>query len=135
MVSDVVRKLGYTHWETFIYHGDEIEQTSTSATYETEKTLNCLSSPQVVVPEKLKFAVTIKTSDASKKASLGIYVDGELELEWETNSTDYEVKTGTVNYPSFSFTEGLHTIEVKLKVEAGGTAYNQLFEIHYSLRR
>jgi len=128
----VVRKLGYTHWETFIYHGDEIEQTSTSETYETKKTLSCLSSPQVVVPEKLKFAVTIKTDDVSKKASLGIYVDGELELELETNSTDYEVKTGTINV---SWTEGLHAMEVKLKVEADGTAYNQLFEIYYSLRR
>ncbi|MBA7705916.1 hypothetical protein ES703_114758 [subsurface metagenome] len=128
----MVRKLGYTHWETFIYHGDEIEQTSTSETYETKKTLSCLSSPQVVVPEKLKFAVTIKTDDVSKKASLGIYVDGELELELETNSTDYEVKTGTINV---SWTEGLHAMEVKLKVEADGTAYNQLFEIYYSLRR
>lgn len=127
-----VRKLGYTHWETFIYHGDEMEISSTSASYESEKTLNCLSSPQATVPEKVKFAVTIKTNDASKKASLGIYVDGELELEWETNSTDYELKTGTINT---SWTEGLHTVEVKLKVEAGGTAYNQLFEIYYSLRR
>ncbi|GAI61297.1 unnamed protein product, partial [marine sediment metagenome] len=125
----MVRKLGYTHWETFIYHGDEIEVSSVSATYETEKTLSCLSSQQVVVPEKIKFAVTIKTSDASKKASLGIYVDGELELEWETNSTDYALKTGTIDV---SWTEGLHTMEAKLKVEAGGTAYNQLFEIYYS---
>lgn len=128
-------KLGYTHWETFIYHGDEIEVSSVSAIYEAKKTLSCLSSPQAVVPEKVKFAVTIKTSDASKKASLGIYIDGTLKLEWETNTTDYEVKTGTVDYPSFSFTEGLHIIEVKLKVEAGGTAYNELFEVYYSLRR
>ncbi|GAI89173.1 unnamed protein product, partial [marine sediment metagenome] len=84
------------------------------------------------VPEKVKFAVTIKTSDAGKKASLGIYVDGELELEWESNSTDYELKTGTIDV---SWTEGLHTVEAKLKVEAGGTAYNQLLEIYYSLRR
>jgi len=128
----VVRKLGYTHWETFIYHGDEIEVSSVSATYETGKTLSCLSSQQVVVPEKIKFAVTIKTSDASKKASLGIYVDGELELEWETNSTDYALKTGAIDV---SWAEGLHTMEAKLKVEAGGTAYNQLFEIYYSLRK
>ena len=128
----MVRKLGYTHWETFIYHGDEIEVSSVSATYETGKTLSCLSSQQVVVPEKIKFAVTIKTSDASKKASLGIYVDGELELEWETNSTDYALKTGAIDV---SWAEGLHTMEAKLKVEAGGTAYNQLFEIYYSLRR
>lgn len=131
----MVRKLGYTHWETFIYHGDEIEVSSVSPTYETKKTLSCLSSPQVVVPEKIKFAVTAKTSDASKKASLGVYIDGALKLEWETNSTDYEIKTGTVDYPLFSFTEGLHTVEVKLKVEAGGTAYNELFEIYYSRRR
>ncbi|MBA7599936.1 hypothetical protein ES703_06982 [subsurface metagenome] len=128
----MVRKLGYTHWETFIYHGDEIEVSSVSATYETGKTLSCLSSQQVVVPEKIKFAVTIKTSDASKKASLGIYVDGELELEWETNSTDYALKTGAIDV---SWAEGLHTMEAKLKVEAGGTAYNQLFEIYYSLRK
>jgi len=130
----VVRRR-YTHWETFIYHGDEIEVSSVNAAYETKKTLSCLSSSQGVVPEKLIFAVTIKTSDASKKASLGIYIDGALKLEWETNSTDYEVNTGTVDYPSFSFTEGLHTVEVKLKVEAGGTAYNQLFETYYKLRR
>ncbi|MBA7543243.1 hypothetical protein ES705_35573 [subsurface metagenome] len=128
----MVRKLGYTHWETFIYHGDEIEASSESAAYETKKNLSCLSSPQATVPEKVKFAVTIKTSDAGKKASLGIYVDGELELEWETNSTDYELKTGTID---ISWTEGLHTVEAKLKVEAGGTAYNQLLEIYYSLRR
>ncbi|GAI60163.1 unnamed protein product [marine sediment metagenome] len=128
----MVRKLGYTHWETFIYHGDEIEASSVSATYETKKNLSCLSSPQATVPEKVKFAVTIKTSDAGKKASLGIYVDGELELEWETNSTDYVLKTGAIDV---SWTEGLHTMEAKLKVEAGGTAYNQLFEIYYSLRR
>ncbi|GAI60180.1 unnamed protein product, partial [marine sediment metagenome] len=87
------------------------------------------------IPEKLIFAVTVKTSDVSKKASLAIYIGGALKLEWETNSTDYEVKTGTVNYPLFSFTEGLHTVEVKLKVEAGGTAYNKLFEMYYKLRR
>jgi hypothetical protein len=131
----VRRRLGYTHWQTFIYHGDEVEANSAGAAYGTEKTLNCLSSSQAVVPEKLIFAVTVKTSDASKKASLAIYIDGALKLEWETNSTDYEVKTGTVDYPGFSFTEGLHTIEVKLKVEAGGTAYNQLFEMYYKLRR
>jgi len=129
------RRIGYTHWQTFIYHGDEIEVSSVAAAYGTEKTLNCLSSPQVIIPEKLIFAVTIKTSDVSKKASLAVYIGGTLKLEWETNSTDYEVKTGTVNYPSFSFTEGLHTVDVKLKVEAGGTAYNQLFEVYYSLRR
>lgn len=128
----MAHKLGFTHWETFIYHGDEIEVSSVSATYETKKTLSCLSSPQATVPEKVKFAVTIKTDDASKKASLGIYVDGALELEWETNSTDYELKTGTLDV---SWAEGLHTVEVKLKVEAGGTAYNQLFEAYYSLRR
>ena len=126
------RKLGYTHWETFIYHGDEVEVSSVSPIYEAKKTLNCLSSPQAVVPEKVKFAITVKTSDASKKASLGIYIDGSWALEWETNSTDYQLKTGVVNT---SWTEGLHTVEVKLKVEAGGTAYNQLFETYYSLRR
>ncbi|GAI66316.1 unnamed protein product, partial [marine sediment metagenome] len=52
--------------------------------------------------------------------------------EWETNSTDYALKTGAIDV---SWTEGLHTMEAKLKVEAGGTAYNQLFEIYYSLRR
>ena len=127
-----IPRVGYTHWETFIYHGDEIGVSSTSATYETKKTLKCLSSPQATVPEKIKFVITIKTDDVSKKASLGIYVDGELELEWETNSTDYELKTGTIDV---SWTEGLHTVEMKLKVEAGGTAYNELFEIYYSLRR
>lgn len=128
----MIPRIGYTHWETFIYHGDEIEVSSVSASYESKKTLNCLSSPQTTVPEKLKIAATIKTSDASKKASLGIYVDGALKLELETNSTDYEVKTGSIDV---SLTKGLHTVEVKLKVEAGGTAYNQLFEIYYSLRR
>lgn len=128
----MVRKLGYTHWETFIYHGDEIEASSTSETYEAKKTLSCLSSPQAIVPEEVKFAVTIKTSDAGKKASLGIYIDGTLKAEWETNSTDYELKTGTIDV---SWTEGLHTVEVKLKVEAGGTAYNELFEVYYSLRK
>lgn len=128
----MVRKLGYTHWETFIYHGDEIEVSSAAAAYETKKTLSCLSSPQATVPEKVKFALTLKTNDVTKKASLGIYIDGALELEWETNSTDYELKTGTLDV---SWAEGLHTVEVKLKVEAGGTAYNQLFETYYSLRR
>lgn len=127
------RKIGYTHWETFIYHGDEIETSSTSATYETKKTLSCYSD--IVRPEKLKFALTVKTDDADKKASAAVYIDGVLKLELETNSTDYEGKTGTVDYPGFSFTEGLHTVELKLKVEAGGTAYNQLWEIYYSVRR
>ena len=127
MVSLLVRGLLKS-----LYHGDEIEASSTSASYETKKTLSCLSSPQATVPEKVKFAVTIKTDNASKKASLGIYIDGNLELEWETNSTDYELKTGVIDV---SWTEGLHAVEVKLKVEAGGTAYNQLFEVYYSLGR
>ena len=126
------RRIGYTHWETFIYHGDEIEVNSVSATYETKKTLNCLSTLQATVPEKIKLAVTIKTDDATKKAGLGVYVDGALELEWETSSTDYEVKIGSFDA---SWTEGLHTVEVNLKVEAGGTAYSELFEVYYSLRR
>lgn len=127
------RKVGYKHWETFIYHGDEIEASSVSTTYEAKKTLSCFSD--VVKPERLKFALTVKTDDITKKASIALYIDGVLKLEWETNSTDYEVKTGTVDYPGFSFTTGLHTVEVKMKVEAGGTAYNQLFETYYSLRR
>lgn len=126
------RRIGYTHWETFIYHGDEIEVNSVSETYETKKTLNCLSSLQATVPEVLKFAVTIKTGDASKKAGLGVYIDGTLGLEWETSSTDYEVKMGSLDV---CWAEGLHTVEVKLKVEAGGTAYNELFEVYYKLRR
>lgn len=119
-------------WETFLYHGDEIEVNSVSGSYETKKGLSGLSSPGAT-PEKLALAVTLKTDDPAKKASLGVYIDGNLELEWETNNTDYQLKTGTIDV---SWAGGsLHPIEIKLKAEAGRTAYNQLFEVYYSLRR
>ncbi|MBA7610507.1 hypothetical protein ES703_17715 [subsurface metagenome] len=115
----------------YLYYGDEIEVSSVQDSYESKKTLSCVIHPFLDRPTKLIVAVTLKTSDESKQASLGLFVDGAASPAFEkiSSSTDYGLQIGKVNAGGWA--EGLHALDLKLKTEAGGTAYNQLFEIYY----
>lgn len=132
----MVKKVGFTHWETFLYHGDEVAVSSTSLPYESKKSLNGVFHSDAVKPEKLIFALRLKTSDALKAAWAGIFIDGAgtPSLELSSTETDYELKIGEVDCSGLS--SGIHSIELKLKTgAAGGTCYNELFEEYYKLRK
>lgn len=117
----------------YLYHGDEIEVSSTQEAYESKKTLSCVIHPFLDRPTKLVVAVTLKTDDTSKLASLGLFVDGAASLAFEkiSSSTDYGLQLGEVDAGGWA--EGIHTLDLKLKTEAGGRCYNQLFEVYYEI--
>lgn len=117
----------------YLYHGDEIVVSSGDLTYTSKKTLSCVIHPFLDRPSKLVVAVTLKTNDITKQASLGLFVDGAATPAFEKTSslTDYGLQLGEVNAGGWA--EGLHALDLKLKTEAGGTAYNELFEVYYEI--
>lgn len=117
----------------FLYHGDEVEVTSVQVAYESKKTLSCVIHPSLDRPTKLVVAVTLKTNDPAKLASLGLFVDGAVSPAFEktSSSTDYGLQSGEINPGGWA--EGLHTLDLKLKTEAGGTVSNELFEVYYEI--
>ncbi|MBA7704556.1 hypothetical protein ES703_113370 [subsurface metagenome] len=116
----------------YLYHGDEIEVSSTEVTYESKKTLSCVIHPFLDRPTKLVVAVTLKTNDPAKLASLGLFVDGAASPAFEKTSslTGYGLQVGDIDPGGWA--EGIHTLDLKLKT-AGGTCYNQLFEVYYEI--
>ena len=117
----------------YLYHGDEIEVSSAQVAYESKKTLSCVIHPFLDRPTKLVVAATLKTDDPAKLASLGLFVDGAASPAFEktSSSTDYGLQIGEVDPGGWA--EGLHTLDLKLKTEAGGTCYNELFEVYYEI--
>jgi len=76
----------------------------------------------------LRIVVSIWTDDASKPAYVRIYIDDEStpRAEISSTSTSEETKEKIINI--LDLTPGIHYVRLKL-YSAGGTAYNELFEI------
>ena len=76
----------------------------------------------------LRVVVSLWTDDPSHTAYVRIYIDDETDprAEFTSNSTTEEVKEKIINI--LDLTPGIHIVRLKL-YSAGGTAYNELFEI------
>jgi len=76
----------------------------------------------------LRIVVSLWTNDASYPAYARIYIDDETDprAEFTSTSTSEEVKEKVIGITDLS--PGMHKVRLKL-YSAGGTAYNELFEI------
>ena len=120
---------------TFLYAGDEIEVSSPSLSYESVKTLNCLSHPEITRPVALLIAVSLRTHNSHKQAWAGIFIDDcpLPNAEVDTNSQSFQ--THKLRIPTEQWAQPrLHTVELRLKTEPENIAYNNYFELYYVLR-
>jgi len=76
----------------------------------------------------LRIVVSLWTDDPSHMAYARIYIDDETtpRAELTSTSTTEETKEAIINI--LDLTPGIHYVRLKL-YSAGGTAYNELFEI------
>ena len=76
----------------------------------------------------LRIVVSLWTSDPSYMAYVRIYIDDETDprAEFTSTSTSEEVKEKVIGITDLS--PGIHKVSLRL-YSAGGTAYNELFEI------
>ena len=76
----------------------------------------------------LRIVVSLWTDNASYTAYARIYIDDETDprAEFTSTSTSEEVKEKVIGITDLS--PGMHKVRLKL-YSAGGTAYNELFEI------
>lgn len=116
----------------FLYHGDEIEVSVTGNTEEEVKHLAIIKGPAFggVPLKSLRVIARLKSSDGIAQTSLKVYHDGGdvPDLTLTSTSATYEEKTGKI--VTSGWTNGRHTIQVKLASDTPGqTAYNELLEI------
>ena len=76
----------------------------------------------------LRIVVSLWADDPSHTAYARIYIDDETDprAEFTSTSTEEEVKEKIINI--LDLAPGIHVVRLKL-YSAGGTAYNELFEI------
>ena len=116
----------------FLYHGDEIEVSVTGTIEEEVKHLAIIKGLAFggVPMRSLKFIARLKSSDGIAEASLKVYHDGGgvPDLTLISTSATYEEKTDKIGVSGW--TNGRHTIEIKLASDTPGqAAYNELLEI------
>jgi hypothetical protein len=111
--------------------GDDTTVTETSTSYVEKKKFNLYKSTTIdqLNWQNMEVAAELSSSATAVTASIGFFVnaEGTPRLELTTTSTTLTVLTG-----SFSISDlatGLHTISIRLKVSAAGTATNRHLEI------
>jgi hypothetical protein len=111
--------------------GDDTTVTSTLTTYEEKKKFNFYKNTTIdqMNWQTMEVVAELSSSAPTVTASLGVFVDTEAtpRLELTTTSTTLTVLTG--NFSIADLSTGLHTISIRLKVSAAGTATNRHLEI------
>lgn len=138
---------GYKHWETFLYFRDNSQDgTKLSGVWEaTDKNVTLIKAGQVsryqcIYPEKLIVVADLFTTDPTKMASLGFFIDGDLMLRFDTYSLVAELQRGLINLNEvFNLGPDIQSasLETKIMLEAGGVGFaiNEECEFYYCVRK
>jgi len=110
------------------YAGDETETSTTSTTYATLKQFNFSYLSSVgITPSTMIIVAECYIDTGGETATLGIYVDGNLQTTIDFTENSYTVKTASVDLSSLGLSDGKHLVEIKMQV-TGGTGYLRMLE-------
>lgn len=113
-----------------VYVGDETEVSVIGATPTEIKTFTILKAPAILNWLKLHIQAEMKTSNATYKAIIKVFVDAEASprITLESNNLAYELQSNGAVISDLS--NGAHTVKIKMYSEgASATAWNDLIEV------
>jgi len=130
--ADISKSKLETQVRAALYHGDEVEVSTTGTTEAQVKDLAIIIDPTNGLDLKtLRIIARLKSSDGVAQTSFAVYHDGGgvADLTLTSISATYEEKSGTIDCSGWG--TGRHTIETKLVSDnVAETAYNELLEIY-----